>query len=114
MAQSLSSFFFFNDTATTEIYTLSLHDALPISASASTGACGFGATGEGEGKVATSANLGPGMEGGSSASPVSLSIFWVAGTAAAAVYVAGGSPELNQSGGGATMPQTFAGCPSSK
>src|SRR2546422_7318308 len=27
----LSLFFFFNDTATTEIYTLSLHDALPIS-----------------------------------------------------------------------------------
>src|SRR3989442_15549086 len=27
-------FFFFNDTATTEIYTLSLHDALPISANA--------------------------------------------------------------------------------
>src|SRR5258708_32396615 len=26
----LSFFFFFNDTATTEIYTLSLHDALPI------------------------------------------------------------------------------------
>src|SRR3712207_7956328 len=29
-------FFFFNDTATTEIYTLSLHDALPISASSTT------------------------------------------------------------------------------
>src|SRR2546422_1098764 len=29
-----SSFFFFNDTATTEIYTLSLHDALPISGDA--------------------------------------------------------------------------------
>src|SRR5438132_5117936 len=28
--RSLSLFFFFNDTATTEIYTLSLHDALPI------------------------------------------------------------------------------------
>ena len=28
---SLFCFFFFNDTATTEIYTLSLHDALPIS-----------------------------------------------------------------------------------
>src|SRR5258707_3058712 len=28
-------FFFFNDTATTEIYTLSLHDALPISNSTS-------------------------------------------------------------------------------
>src|SRR2546428_13112969 len=29
----ISFFFFFNDTATTEIYTLSLHDALPISVS---------------------------------------------------------------------------------
>src|SRR3712207_7839189 len=29
--QILLFFFFFNDTATTEIYTLSLHDALPIS-----------------------------------------------------------------------------------
>src|SRR3712207_7034450 len=27
---SIKVFFFFNDTATTEIYTLSLHDALPI------------------------------------------------------------------------------------
>src|SRR2546430_13633074 len=32
MRRSASAFFFFNDTATTEIYTLSLHDALPISA----------------------------------------------------------------------------------
>src|SRR2546430_7573883 len=31
MRQSSYFFFFFNDTATTEIYTLSLHDALPIS-----------------------------------------------------------------------------------
>src|SRR2546426_2179282 len=29
-SSSSSFFFFFNDTATTEIYTLSLHDALPI------------------------------------------------------------------------------------
>src|SRR3712207_7949298 len=29
--RSINRFFFFNDTATTEIYTLSLHDALPIS-----------------------------------------------------------------------------------
>src|SRR5258708_33886146 len=29
--QTTQSYFFFNDTATTEIYTLSLHDALPIS-----------------------------------------------------------------------------------
>src|SRR5216683_7610429 len=32
-------FFFFNDTATTEIYTLSLHDALPISTSWSCDPC---------------------------------------------------------------------------
>src|SRR5438067_9311255 len=32
-------FFFFNDTATTEIYTLSLHDALPIFASAPRSSC---------------------------------------------------------------------------
>src|SRR2546426_3152877 len=31
MFLSFFFFFFFNDTATTEIYTLSLHDALPIS-----------------------------------------------------------------------------------
>src|SRR5256885_13786704 len=31
MLPSFLFFFFFNDTATTEIYTLSLHDALPIS-----------------------------------------------------------------------------------
>src|SRR6266700_4017036 len=30
MASPIVFFFFFNDTATTEIYTLSLHDALPI------------------------------------------------------------------------------------
>src|SRR2546426_2447989 len=31
LIQLTTLFFFFNDTATTEIYTLSLHDALPIS-----------------------------------------------------------------------------------
>src|SRR2546422_10863045 len=31
ISRIVSFFFFFNDTATTEIYTLSLHDALPIS-----------------------------------------------------------------------------------
>src|SRR3989442_11681837 len=34
-----SVFFFFNDTATTEIYTLSLHDALPISILIATPGC---------------------------------------------------------------------------
>ena len=32
--------FFFNDTATTEIYTLSLHDALPICPCGALGGCG--------------------------------------------------------------------------
>src|SRR5258708_30540221 len=36
-------FFFFNDTATTEIYTLSLHDALPISLGSNPGVGGSGA-----------------------------------------------------------------------
>src|SRR2546423_5986790 len=35
------SFFFFNDTATTEIYTLSLHDALPILVATAGGALGL-------------------------------------------------------------------------
>src|SRR2546430_8121931 len=42
-------FFFFNDTATTEIYTLSQHDALPISRGQLRGsiqACGHGQTAE--------------------------------------------------------------------
>src|SRR2546429_7049816 len=43
-------FFFFNDTATTEIYTLSLHDALPISGiQRGTGSKGTGNTGFGFG-----------------------------------------------------------------
>src|SRR3712207_8557410 len=38
-------FFFFNDTATTEIYTLSLHDALPISSRRGTGPPPFAGNG---------------------------------------------------------------------
>src|SRR2546427_3636232 len=41
------SFFFFNDTATTEIYTLSLHDALPISIVAAPAHATRSATGPG-------------------------------------------------------------------
>src|SRR2546421_12969529 len=37
-------FFFFNATATTEIYTLTLHDALPISAAGTIGARSDGST----------------------------------------------------------------------
>src|SRR3989449_8693536 len=54
-----SCFFFFNDTATTEIYTLSLHDALPISRVALVGQLRgqFGAI------VVDSAPLGAGADG---------------------------------------------------
>src|SRR5258708_11940420 len=38
----LSFFFFFNDTATTEIYSLSLHDALPISTCCCASSAGSG------------------------------------------------------------------------
>src|SRR5438045_9159366 len=48
LLRTLFFFFFFNDTATTEIYTLSLHDALPIS------------IGPGCGNWATEATAGPG------------------------------------------------------
>src|SRR5438552_13150426 len=43
----VASFFFFNDTATTEIYTLSLHDALPISGAGAPSPFRFGAVGHG-------------------------------------------------------------------
>src|SRR6266513_6188005 len=41
LARAMYSFCFFNDTATTEIYTLSLHDALPISSRAACASCLF-------------------------------------------------------------------------
>src|SRR5260221_9032808 len=45
MKASFFFFFFFNDTATTEIYTLSLHDALPISVDRASMGRGCGAVG---------------------------------------------------------------------
>src|SRR3712207_8932699 len=48
------SFFFFNDTATTEIYTLSLHDALPICSNVR----GDAATGSNAGTAASGARSG--------------------------------------------------------
>src|SRR2546422_3215393 len=53
----LFSFFFFNDTATTEIYTLSLHDALPISPAATRSHDPIGPRGGGR---APDVLLGPG------------------------------------------------------
>src|SRR3712207_9290201 len=47
--------FFFNDTATTEIYTLSLHDALPISHEASAEPTAAALTRRGEGPAAAPA-----------------------------------------------------------
>src|SRR5256885_9529170 len=44
-------FFFFNDTATTEIYTLSLHDALPICLGGAGADEGAAQAGDGDGRL---------------------------------------------------------------
>src|SRR5258705_13660881 len=49
LTSAIDFFFFFNDTATTEIYTLSLHDALPISAAKGGKADGGQGQGKGQG-----------------------------------------------------------------
>src|SRR3712207_7281576 len=54
-------FFFFNDTATTEIYTLSLHDALPICIKGASGASG--STGSSGATGATGSEGGVGITG---------------------------------------------------
>src|SRR3712207_8282867 len=54
----LSLFFFFNDTATTEIYTLSLHDALPISGWGAAGSVCPGRGGHGAGVVSGAGRKG--------------------------------------------------------
>src|SRR2546428_11838248 len=61
-----SFFFFFNDTATTEIYTLSLHDALPISRAhrrpgpkAGDGPCGSHARASRCGSILLQMKIGP-------------------------------------------------------
>src|SRR5687767_15718748 len=48
---TFSFFFFFNDTATTEIYTLSLHDALPIFGEAEFAGFEGGGIGDGDGNL---------------------------------------------------------------
>src|SRR3712207_8346109 len=50
--------FFFNDTATTEIYTLSLHDALPISRRRDSAGGGVGALGQRDRFVNADVGLG--------------------------------------------------------
>src|SRR3712207_8195623 len=63
--------FYFNDTATTEIYTLSLHDALPISGLTTQAADPYGATGGTAGTSATlAASAIPGASMGAQCLPV--------------------------------------------
>src|SRR2546430_5582674 len=68
---SVSSFFFFNDTATTEIYTLSLHDALPICprdvSKSATSSPSSGAAGGATGACATAAAFAFGGSGAAGA-----------------------------------------------
>src|SRR2546430_4780931 len=68
-------FFFFNDTATTEIYTLSLHDALPIWC----GRCGPTPTPDGSWGCASTRSRAPGAWTTSSTSwraPATASTAW--------------------------------------
>src|SRR2546421_8448207 len=59
-------FFFFNDTATTEIYTLSLHDALPISGTgARPGDPGAGRFRDSSSRAGAQACAGPGARSAS-------------------------------------------------
>src|SRR3712207_8103847 len=58
----LSVFFFFNDTATTEIYTLSLHDALPISYTSTGATSAARCLNESSGVLPTSCNTDAGAE----------------------------------------------------
>src|SRR5256885_7304707 len=66
-------FFFFNDTATTEIYTLSLHDALPICTGASVAPAaappGVGRTGSRRGRSASPCRSPQGSPRGSTPPP---------------------------------------------
>src|SRR2546430_8810964 len=59
MTLSIFFFFFFNDTATTEIYTLSLHDALPISDPFETSVTGLPDSIDNQGRVVVKRNPAP-------------------------------------------------------
>src|SRR2546425_13351513 len=74
-------FFFFNDTATTEIYTLSLHDALPIWGV--TSLVGLGIT-----VVVLAEFVVPGILSG--ASPLLVSVLGALVIAVASIYLAHG------------------------
>src|SRR6266478_10075538 len=54
-----SDLFFFNDTATTEIYTLSLHDALPISLAGNVDVGGAGVLEQQTHELAAALDTGP-------------------------------------------------------
>src|SRR2546430_9831470 len=71
-------FFFFNDTATTEIYTLSLHDALPISDCSRPGGPAIwspGHPGNGRGRVAVGSGDRKSTRLNSSHSQISYAVF---------------------------------------
>src|SRR5712664_4734864 len=73
---SLFFFFFFNDTATTEIYTLSLHDALPSSRPPSTLlSCAASLMGPCSSRKRTMADASAGRRPGTSSSSCSLAVF---------------------------------------
>src|SRR3712207_9303365 len=87
-------FFFFNDTATTEIYTLSLHDALPISTAMDAASSGKRPRG-----CALGCGCGRGRGVGAMRKPASGqgACTWGAGEIGASVSVVGGRSEEHTS-----------------
>src|SRR5215211_5466281 len=71
-------FFFFNDTATTEIYTLSLHDALPISAAGSSVWIGLVLAGMCAGKASCRESIQPIAKGSGASARTSARPTWPA------------------------------------
>ena len=88
-------FFFFNDTATTEIYTLSLHDALPISVDIQSGNDGTGNVSIAGGVFVSSDDITLRAGNGNG------------GTTTAIVDLTN-NPTFRGSGGGASSPVSFA------
>src|SRR3712207_9105688 len=92
-------FFFFNDTATTEIYTLSLHDALPISLRVHCRAIPRQAAGNVRGSARRCRALRGGLRGlrvraatECGGNPQALSVLWRVVTATATRECAGRRP----------------------
>src|SRR2546426_4253145 len=107
----MSFFFFFNDTATTEIYTLSLHDALPICGEARARVRLHHAAAEAAGVLGLDrcADRGPLM--GAATTRVWLGALVAVATAAGGPAQAGEGKMVRAGAGGGVVARPAAGVP---